>query len=466
MLRIFGHFVPVPALALGMCEVILIAAAFYLVSAPVDALNLRLALMPAQGAAGCAAIAWLAMVAVGLYHEDVFLDSRLMAIKIAAALMLLAPAAAAAGLVFSHELGGQEGWPAWCLKACLVWTLSLLVTRTAFLRFSDSDIFRRPIVVLGTGVRALRIADAIGAAGSRSFTAKGYVHASGDLRLVMGARLDLDRTEDDHALAHYAREVGAREVVVATDERRGMPVVQLLHCKIAGINVVDYLTFWERETRKVDLETLQPSWLIFSDGFRQGRLVDAGKRLFDVAVSVALLMFVLPIVLTAIVAIKLEDRGPLFYRQERVGRGGKGFTLFKFRSMRVDAEKGGAPQWAKNEDARVTRVGALLRKYRVDELPQLVNVLTGDMSFVGPRPERPYFVDRLVKDIPFYGERHSVKPGITGWAQVNYPYGASLDDARQKLAYDLYYVKNRTLFLDFLILIQTVRVILFREGAR
>ena len=468
MLRIFGHFVPVPALALGMCEVVLLASAFYFVNAPADALNLHLAAMPARLSVGIAVLAVLAMVAVGLYHHDVFLDSRLMAIKIVAALLLVVPVAAVIGIMFSHEAlaHGSDGWSVWCLKASFVWMVSVLVTRTAFLRCADSDLFRRPVLVLGTGVRAARIADLVARGGNRSFSAKGFVHAGGDLRLVMGARLDLDRTDDEHALARLAGEAGAREIVVATDERRGMPVLQLLHCKIAGVNVIDYLTFWERETRKVELEALQPSWLIFSDGFRQGKMVDAGKRIFDLAVSLLLLVFVLPVILIAIIAVKLEDGGPLLYRQERVGSGGARFILLKFRSMQVDAERGGAPQWAKNSDPRITRVGAILRKFRIDELPQLFNVLKGDMSFVGPRPERPFFVDELATSIPFYRERHSVKPGITGWAQVNYPYGASLDDARHKLAYDLYYVKNRTLFLDFLILIQTVRVILFHEGAR
>ena len=468
MLRIFGHFVPVPALALGLCEVILLASAFYLVNAPIDAFHLRFATMPAQLSVGVALIAVLAMIAVGLYHHDVFLDSRLMALKIGAALLLVAPAVATVGILCSGiSLDGQsENWSMWWLKASLVWMVSVLVTRMAFLRWADSDLFRRPVIILGTGVRAGRIADYVRRGDQRSFAPKGFVHACGDLRLVMGARLDLDRTEDDHALVAYAREIGAREVVVATDERRGMPILQLLHCKIAGVNVVDYLTFWERETRKVDLEALQPSWLIFSDGFRQGALVDAAKRVFDLVVSLTLLLFVLPVLLIAIVAVKLEGSGPLLYRQERIGRNGLPFTLLKLRSMRVDAERDGAPQWAQNSDPRVTRCGAILRKFRVDEVPQLLNVLRGDMSFVGPRPERPFFVEELAKTIPFYRERHSVKPGISGWAQVNYPYGASLDDARQKLAYDLYYVKNRTLFLDFLILIQTVRVILFHEGAR
>ena len=468
MLRIFGHFVPVPALALAVAEVLLLAIAFYLLTVPIPAWDLQVWAMPARLSLGGAALVVLAMVAVGLYHHDVFLDPRLMAIKAAAALLLVAPIAIAVGLVLSHESleGLHDGWAIWCVKASFAWMMLVVLTRTLFLRCADSDLFRRPVVVLGTGVRAGHIADLTRRGAHRAFTAKGFVHACGDLRIIMGARLDLDRCDDERALAAYAREVGAREIVVATDERRGMPVLQLLYCKLAGINVVEYLTFFERETRKIELEALQPSWLIFSDGFRQGRLVDAGKRVFDIAVSLVLLIFTLPIILIAALAVWLDDGAPALYRQERVGRDGQAFTLFKFRSMRVDAEAHGAPQWARNADPRATRIGGLLRKFRIDELPQLLNVLRGDMSFVGPRPERPFFVDELAESIPFYRERHSVKPGITGWAQVNYPYGASLEDARQKLAYDLYYVKNRTLFLDFLILVQTVRVILFPEGAR
>jgi sugar transferase (PEP-CTERM system associated) len=472
MLRIFGHFVPVPALALGFVEAVLLAVAFYLVTAPAEALHLQLVPVPARVSLGIAMLAVLAMVAVGLYHHDVFLDPRLMAIKAVAALLLLAPLAAGAGLALSDAtldgaLGGTHaGWTVWCLKASFAWMMAVTLTRIVFLRYADSDLFRRPVVVLGTGVRAAGIAALARRGANRSFSAKSFVHGGGDLRVVMGARLDLDRCADDHALAAHAREVGAREIVVATDERRGMPVLQLLHCKIAGINVIDYLTFWERETRKVELEALQPSWLIFSDGFRHGFVIGAAKRAFDVSVSVVLLIFTLPVMLAAALAIVFEDGGPALYRQERIGRGGVSFTLSKFRSMRVDAEAAGTPQWALNGDPRVTRVGAVMRKFRIDELPQLLNVLAGDMSFVGPRPERPYFVAALAEKIAFYAERHSVKPGITGWAQINYPYGASPEDAREKLAYDLYYVKNRTLFLDFLILLQTVRVILFHEGAR
>jgi sugar transferase (PEP-CTERM system associated) len=326
-------------------------------------------------------------------------------------------------------------------------------------------VFRRRVVVVGTGVRAARIAELVDHRRNRYFIPKAFVHACGDLRLVMGAPLDLDRAEDDRALARYAHEIGAREIVVATDERRGMPVGQLLHCKVQGINVVDYQSFWERENGCIDIEALQPSWLIYSDGFRLSPIDNAMKRVFDVLLSLGLLVCTLPVMAITAIAVRLESRGPVLYRQERVGFGGNSFDILKFRSMRDDAERDGI-RWAANGDPRVTRVGYFIRKFRIDELPQLFNVLRGDMSFVGPRPERPFFVAQLAKAIPFYGERHSVKPGITGWAQVNYPYGASIEDAKQKLAYDLYYVKNRTLFLDLVILMHTVRVILFSEGAR
>jgi sugar transferase (PEP-CTERM system associated) len=470
MLRIFGHFIPVPAVMLGAAEVLLFAAALYFVAPPIvphEWLHAGLHVAQAQFSLGLSLVAGLSMTAVGLYNYDVFLDSRVMAIKILMAVTLVAPAAALVALLFDKAFTAAPGssWSLLFLKATFVWMSCVLVSRIGFLRVSNSDLFRRSVVVVGTGVRAARIAELVDHGRNRYFVPKAFVHACGDLRLVMGAPLDLDRTGDDRALARYAHDIGAREIVVATDERRGMPVGQLLHCKVEGINVVDYQTFWERENGRIDIEALQPSWLIYSDGFRLSPFNTMMKRAFDVVVSLCLLAFTLPVIGITALAVRFESPGPVLYRQERVGRGSNAFTVMKFRSMRDDAERDGI-RWAANSDPRVTRVGAIIRKFRIDELPQLFNVLKGDMSFVGPRPERPFFVEQLGKQIPFYGERHSVKPGITGWAQVNYPYGASIEDAKHKLAYDLYYVKNRTLFLDLVILVHTVRVILFSEGAR
>ena len=269
-------------------------------------------------------------------------------------------------------------------------------------------------------------------------------------------------------LPAYVVRLGASEVVLALEERRNaLPLQDLLRVKTTGVHVNDLSSFLERETGRVDLDSLNPSWLIFSDGFSAGRrLSSIGKRLFDVVVSAAILVLGMPIILLAALAVRLESEGPAFFRQRRIGLYGQGFEILKLRSMRLDAEVGGVAVWAQEDDPRITRVGAVLRKLRIDELPQAWSVLKGEMSFVGPRPERPQFVSDLEARLPYYAERHMVKPGITGWAQINYPYGASTEDARHKLEYDLYYAKNYTPFLDVLILILTMRVILWPEGAR
>ena len=241
----------------------------------------------------------------------------------------------------------------------------------------------------------------------------------------------------------------------------------LLRIKTTGVHVNDISTFLERETGRVDLQSVNPSWLIFSDGFSSGRMLSGVfKRLFDIVASLVLLLFAGPVILLTALAVKLESKGPAFYRQRRVGLYGVGFDCIKLRSMRQDAEVNGQAVWAEKDDPRITRVGRFIRKVRIDELPQCWSVLKGEMSFVGPRPERPQFVEDLEQQLPYYAERHMVKPGITGWAQINYPYGASIEDSRQKLEYDLYYAKNYSPFLDLLILLQTIRVVLWPEGAR
>ena len=262
-----------------------------------------------------------------------------------------------------------------------------------------------------------------------------------------------------------ARRFGADQVVVAPDERRGLALDGLLACKIAGYPVQQYLTFVENEIRRIDLKRMDLSWLLYSDGFRFGLVDRFVKRLLDVLVSLLVLLPLSPLLLAVIIAIKWEDGGPAFYSQDRVTRNGRVFRVHKLRTMRVDAEASG-PTWAAQGDTRVTRVGAFLRRSRIDELPQLVNILRGEMSFVGPRPERPAFVAELAREIPLYHERHVAKAGLTGWAQINYPYGASVNDARSKLSYDLYYIKNFSVLFDLLIIMQTIRVVLWPGGVR
>lgn len=267
-------------------------------------------------------------------------------------------------------------------------------------------------------------------------------------------------------LADIVQDENIGEIVVATAEQRGLPLAELLRFKLSGVQVTDYADFLEREKRYLAIDSLRPSWLLFSDGFAHGPSRVIAKRLFDIVVSSGLLLLLSPFLLVAMVAIFLESGRPIFFRQDRVGFAGKNFTVLKLRSMVVDAETNGVPQWARKNDARVTRVGRLLRLTRIDEIPQLLSVLHGDMSFVGPRPEREFFVRQLRDKIPFYDLRHSVKPGLSGWAQVCYPYGASIDDARAKLRFDLYYIKNHSLLLDILILLATVRIVIFGSGAR
>ena len=340
--------------------------------------------------------------------------------------------------------------------------------RPLFFYYVDRDVLKIRVLVLGAGDKAASIMQRMRRrVDRRGFRIVGYISLDTDSgvaideekRIVLGNRSLLD----------VARESDVDEIVVAADERRnGIPLNDLLDCKLHGVDVIDLLSFFEREQGKLPLDILRPDWLIYSDGFKRGIVRDVFKRMFDIVASVLILGITWPFMAIAVLAIKIEEGrdAPLLYRQERIGYRGKAFGVFKFRSMRVDAEKAGVAQWATKNDSRVTRVGNIMRRTRIDELPQIFNVLCGDMSFVGPRPERPQFVAELAKEIPYYHERHAVKPGITGWAQVCYPYGASIEDSSQKQEFDLYYIKNHTIFLDMLILCQTAEVVLFGKGAR
>ena len=269
-------------------------------------------------------------------------------------------------------------------------------------------------------------------------------------------------------LEDTVKRLRVNEIIVAVRQQRGgvLPLRSLLECRLNGVRVTDLARFFERVHGQVPIESLKASWLIYGNGFRQTWMRSVVKRAFDLVVAMTLLVLTLPITAITALLIAIESGAPVIYRQDRIGHHGKTFTLLKFRSMRKDAEKDGQAEWAQTDDARVTALGRFLRHSRIDELPQLINVLKGDMSFVGPRPERPVFVKLLTEQIPFYAVRHSVKPGITGWAQVRYSYGATVEQSMRKLEYDLYYVKNHTVFLDLLILLETVRVVLLGEGAR
>ncbi len=339
-----------------------------------------------------------------------------------------------------------------------------LLTRYLFYRFVNLDTLKRRVLVIGTGQRANQLGVVNSSFVYRGFEIVGYVALDDEPSTVENPVY----LNDGRSLASFVEQEKVDEVVIAIDDRRKkLPVEDLLDIKMSGIVIMDLQTFYEREQRLVFLETLSPSWLVFSDGFVNDGARPVIKRVFDIFASLLLLSVTWWIMLITMLAIYIESGfgAPVFYRQTRVGYRNKPFDVIKFRSMRVDAEKNGA-QWASQTDDRVTRVGKVIRKFRIDELPQLFNVLKADMSFVGPRPERPEFVQGFEETIPYYKERHRVKPGITGWAQLCYPYGASELDTWQKLQYDLYYVKNYSLFLDLTIMMSTVEVVLWGKGAR
>ncbi|MDB5791063.1 MAG: sugar transferase [Massilia sp.] len=342
--------------------------------------------------------------------------------------------------------------------------VGIFTARMIFFKTSEARFLQSRIMFLGGGPLAKECADLAERANRyHRYSIAGFIPAPGEELCV--EQKSLLKMRDGDSLVKLARQYNVSEIVVSVQNRRGgFPIKELLDCKLQGLKVTDAATFFERETCQIRVDSIQPSWLVFGGGFDQSFVRIFMKRTFDLVCSGTILALTFPLMLLAALAVWFEDRGPVFYSQERVGRDGKSFLVHKFRSMRADAEKGGKPQWAAQNDPRVTRVGNFMRKTRIDELPQILNVFKGEMSFVGPRPERPYFVEQLIEVVPYYNVRHSIKPGITGWAQVRYGYGSSAEDALQKLQYDLYYVKNNSLFLDFLVLINTLKVVLFRSG--
>jgi sugar transferase (PEP-CTERM system associated) len=340
--------------------------------------------------------------------------------------------------------------------------LALLAWRTLYYLILKKRLFSQPILIIGTGELAAEITQEIEDNSDSGYRIVAFIgNTEPPYNPNNVAIFPLERK-----LSDSCRETRAEHIVVALDDRRGtMPIKNLLKCKVQGTQIHDGITFYESITGKILVKNVNPAWLIFSDGFQTSRLSYFFKRVLDIFLSLFGLIVTLPITLFIALLIKLESPGPIFYLQERVGEHGHTFMVIKFRSMRQDAEKNGAV-WALENDTRITRVGGFIRKVRIDEIPQMWNVLKGEMSFVGPRPERPVFVDKLTETIPYYSLRHFAKPGISGWAQVCYPYGASEEDALRKLEYDLYYIKNQSIFIDLLIVFRTIKTVLFQKGSR
>jgi sugar transferase (PEP-CTERM system associated) len=362
----------------------------------------------------------------------------------------------------------QAGIPRAMLPYSALFTLAaVILVRPVLIAAVHASAGGRRTLIVGTGADALGVEEMIKRHGAKGATVVGFYPAgSADEQAVVssGRAPTFPRGLD---LQSIVDRFDVNEVIVAVREQRGggVPLDDLLECRVAGIPVRDLSDFYEGIRGEVPIESLKASWLIYGEGFEQSTGRRLVKRLTDIVAASILLFLALPVLLLAALAIVIESGFPVFFSQQRIGQGGRTFDVLKLRTMRTDAEGDGVARWATANDCRVTRVGRVLRKLRIDELPQLINVLGGEMSLVGPRPERPVFVAQLREQVRFYELRHSVKPGLTGWAQIRYSYGASVEDAKRKLQFDLYYVKNNSLVLDTLILAETVRVVLFGEGA-
>ena len=445
MIRLFKHYVPYAVLFLALVDLCLLIAAAETawviranqIGMQVDYIGNRF-----WPLITFAASVQLAAVSVGVYSQE-----SLQSLRFAIARLIVA---VSLGVIFmaimAFAMPGMTLWRSNSLYAMGLAFGYLALSRLILGRLIGGESFKRRLLVLGAGKRAQRIKDLEARAGS-GFMVVGFIAMDEAKRIIPEA---INRSAI-YNLADFVVRLGASEVVLALEERRNaLPLQDLLRIKTTGVHVNDISSFLERETGRVDLDSVNPSWLIFSDGFSSGRrLSGIAKRLFDVVASAILVALTFPIILLFALLVKLESRGPAVYRQQRVGRYGVPFNVIKLRSMRQDAEAEGKAIWAAEDDPRITRIGWFIRKFRIDELPQTWCVLKGEMSFVGPRPERPEFVADLEQQLPYFAERHMVKPGITGWAQINYPYGASIDDSRQKLEYDLYYAKTIRLSLIF-----------------
>jgi len=481
MIRLFGLHLETIAVFMGLIEVSLLLAILLASGAMLDGLGLSSAPRDHLMTAGLVTLVTATgMISVGLYARENFFHW---------------PESLSRAVVIFPLIGGLMGAAAWLFNQAVphdllrrdhyllggiglaVFLPLFLAARRAFVLFVErTGIFTRRVAVLGCGSRAGKIERLSQQDQCLSYRVAGYVRINDQAPEpdpLAGASTVCRRKSSRHAdytvkpggLSAFCRIHRIKELVIAARERRGMPTADLLECKMAGVHVIDYASFWERESHQIDMSETTPGWLIYSEGFKTSVLRRLIKRASDIVVSLIVLILTFPLLVLTAVLIKLESPGPIFYSQERVGLAGKSFMIFKFRSMRTDAEANG-PRWAGKNDDRVTRVGAFIRKVRIDELPQVINVLNGDMSFVGPRPERPVFVAALASKISYYSERHRLKPGITGWAQINYPYGANEEDARMKLRYDLYYVKNGSIFLDVIIMMQTLKVLIWNSGVR
>lgn len=463
--KTFSNYIRTPVMLLVLIEAAILYSAVYFAALVWFNGNLTL-FEQVQGplaprAIGVAVIMLLSLLSMGLYqfHQRIYFQEVIVRVFVG---FLIGCAALAITYFLMPSVTLSRGVG---IVAILYALTLLLAVRFYFVRTVDNNIFKRRTMVYGAGERAESISKLRRKADRRGFSLVGVVPAQGDKFVGKSEKI----LNAGRSLIDLARENNADEIIIAMDDRRGnLPVRELLECKVRGIEVLELVEFLERETGKIRIDLVSRGWLIFSPGFRNTRLTRFFKRVTDIVVSAVAMALTSPVFLLTALAIVFEDglRKPILYRQIRTGLHGSPISVLKFRSMCVDAEADGKAVWAGENDSRVTRVGRFIRKVRIDELPQLINVLCGSMSMVGPRPERPEFVKQLSESVPYYAERHCLKPGLTGWAQLRYNYGSSKEDAIEKLQYDLYYLKNNNLLLDLVIMLQTAEVILWGKGAR
>jgi sugar transferase (PEP-CTERM system associated) len=466
MIKLFGVYVAKSLVLLGIIEFTVFFAAFYGAVYIHFDLNIPQNLISTDTVTSTASLFALVMfssvLSLGLYQPGAMIRASGFLVRLFLAFLIGTAATGILFFVLQDFFLTERGILGFSLILAF---LGILITRTLFIRIISDTTLKRRVLVLGTGINADRIEHYYTSIKEAGFLVVGYVPLGDSVNLVDENR----QIVKDQSLYKIANRMAVDEVVIAVDDRRKkLPIEELLECKINGVQVLDLLTFFEKEMSIINIDLLYPSWMLFSSGFRQKMLSVYFKRAFDVTVSLVILLIASPFMFLVTLASLIESRGrdPILYSQVRVGKRGRPFRVYKFRSMRTDAESDGVARWATKNDARVTPLGKFIRKTRLDELPQLFNVLRGDMSLVGPRPERPEFVEQLSRDIPYYAERHWVKPGLTGWAQMLYPYAATEEDTKRKLEYDLYYVKNGGTMLDTIILLQTIEVVLLGKGAQ
>jgi sugar transferase (PEP-CTERM system associated) len=457
LIRLFNVYYPVRTLVLLVGEALIVGTSLLLVVVWASWPDSYLALVAEYDGLKIIAITFL--VLIGSHLFDLYDTSRLPTRGELYFRLLMIPGLLALMLGAVEKFWGKNilGHGSMAIGLVIL-TVALFGWRQGFMWLVQLPILIERVYVLGTGERALRLVQ-----GLRQNPQIGVEVAS------WTGKLEGAVTRDSVAahLTEIVRKQRVHRVIVAMPDRRGtIPMRELLELRMQGVKIEEATSWLEKMSGKIEVENLYPSWLVFSQGFRRSGVFRAVRRVVSVVLSLMGLVFALPLVPLIILAIKLDSEGPVFYTQARVGKGGRVFNVIKFRTMRNDAEALSGPKWAGDNDPRVTRVGKFLRTSRLDEIPQLWCVLKGDMAFVGPRPERPEFIEMLSKEIPYYGVRHMVRPGLTGWAQIKYKYGSTVEDAREKLQYDLFYIKNASIGLDLLIMFLTIKIVLLRRGAQ